>query len=190
MIRAEQRGGDAPWTVGSQAGVGAVLGGAVTGRDRPVDGPAAGCDLLDDLQGRWDPSRPAPRVRSPLQLSLADREEISRGLAAGISCRAIATSLGRAPSPVTREINRNGGPGGYRALAADGAAWKASTRPKVSKLVASPKLAEMVTEGLKQRWSPQQIAGWLRRIHPDEPSAVGVARDFSTGRCSCRPKVP
>jgi DNA-binding CsgD family transcriptional regulator len=133
---------------------------------------------------------PALRVRSSIQLSLAEREEISRGLAAGISCRAIATMLGRAPSTITREINRNGGPGGYRALAADGAAWKASTRPKISKLAASPKLAEMVTERLKQRWSPQQIAGWLRRIHADEPSAVGVTRDFSTGRWSCRPKVP
>jgi IS30 family transposase len=113
--------------------------------------------------------RPAPRVRSPLQLSLAEREEISRGLAAGISCRSIATSLGRAPSTISREINRNGGPAGYRAVAADGAASKASTRPKVCKLVASPELAEVVAERLEKRWSPEQIAGWLRRIHPDDP---------------------
>jgi hypothetical protein len=133
--------------------------------------------------------RPAPRVRSPLQLSLAEREEISRGLAAGVSCRAIATSLGRAPSMITREINRNGGPARYRAVRADGAAWKASTRPKVPKLAAHPELADVVAERLKQRWSPEQIAGWLRRIYPHEPSAVGVARDVSTGRGSCRPKV-
>jgi hypothetical protein len=134
--------------------------------------------------------RPAPRIRSSIQLSLAEREETSRGLAAGISCRSIATVLGRAPSTITREINRNGGPARYRAVTADGAAWKASTRPKISKLATSPQLCEIVAEGLKQRWSPQQIAGWLRRIHADEPSAVGVTRDFSTGRCSCRPKVP
>jgi hypothetical protein len=134
--------------------------------------------------------RPAPRIRSSIQLSLAEREEISRGVAAGISCRAIATSLGRAPSTISREINRNGGRAGYRAVTADGAAWSASTRPKVCKLVAHPKLAYVVAERLKKRWSPQQIAGWLRRIHADEPSAVGVTRDFSTGRCSCRPKVP
>jgi IS30 family transposase len=73
---------------------------------------------------------------------------------------------------------------------ADGAAWKASTRPKVPKLAAHPELAEVVAERLKKRWSPQQIAGWLRRVHPDEPSAVGVARDVSTGRGSYRPKVP
>jgi IS30 family transposase len=113
--------------------------------------------------------RPAPRVRSSIQLSLAEREEISRGLAAGISCRSIATTLGRAPSTITREINRNGGPAGYRAVKADGAAWKASTRPKVAKLAASPALAEVVAERLKKRWSPEQIAGWLRRMHPDEP---------------------
>jgi DNA-binding CsgD family transcriptional regulator len=134
--------------------------------------------------------RPAPRVRSSVQLSLAEREEISRGLAAGISCRSIATSLGRAPSTVTREINRNGGPASYRAVTADGAAWKASTRPKIAKLAANPELAEVIATRLKKRWSPQQIAGWLRRIHPDDPSAVGVTRDVSTGRCSCRPKVP
>jgi IS30 family transposase len=95
--------------------------------------------------------RPAPRVRSSIQLSLAEREEISRGLAAGASCRSIATVLGRAPSTITREINRNGGPARYRAVRADGAAWKASTRPKVSKLAASPELADVVAERLKKR---------------------------------------
>ena len=120
--------------------------------DRPPDAM-----LSDDPQGGWDPSR--PRIRSSIQLSLADREESSRGLAAGISCRAIATSLGRAPSTISREINRNGGPARYRAVTADGAAWKASTRPKVCKLAACPESAGVVAEGLKKRWSPQQIAG-------------------------------
>jgi IS30 family transposase len=110
--------------------------------------------------------RPAPRVRAAGQLSLAEREEISRGLAAGVSCRSIATSLGRAPSTISREIDRNSGPGRYRAVTADGAAWRASTRPKVPKLVAHPELAELVAKRLKKRWSPQQIAGWLRRTIP------------------------
>ncbi len=113
--------------------------------------------------------RPAPRIRSPRQLSLADREEISRGVAAGVSCRSIATTLRRSPSTITREVNRNGGRAGYRAVAADRAAWKASARPKVCKLAARPDLAVVVTKRLKKRWSPQQIAGWLRRIHPDDP---------------------
>jgi IS30 family transposase len=113
--------------------------------------------------------RPAPRVRSPRQLSLAEREEISRGLAAGESCRSIAKMLGRSPSTISREIDRNGGPARYRAVVADRAAWKASRRPKVSKLAACPQLAAVVAEGLKQRWSPEQIAGWLRRMHPDDP---------------------
>jgi DNA-binding CsgD family transcriptional regulator len=95
--------------------------------------------------------RPAPRIRSSRALSLAEREEISRGLAAGASCRLIATSLGRAPSTITREINRNGGPARYRAVRADGAAWKASTRPKVPKLAAHPALAEVVAKRLKKR---------------------------------------
>ena len=113
--------------------------------------------------------RPALRVRSPRQLPLAEREEISRGLSAGVSCRSIATQLGRAPSTVTREINRNGGLASYRAVAACRSTWKASTQPKISKLVAPPELGEVVSESLRQRWSPQQIAGWLRRVHPDDP---------------------
>ena len=112
--------------------------------------------------------RPAPRVRSARQLSLAEREEISRGVAAGLSCRAIARGLGRAPSTITREVNRHGGRQRYRAVRADRAAWKAALRPKVCKLAGSPRLRRVVEERLRQRWSPQQIAGWLRREHPDD----------------------
>jgi IS30 family transposase len=113
--------------------------------------------------------KPAARVRSSRQLSLAEREEISRGLAAGQSCRGIAARLGRAPSTISREINRNGGSQGYRAVRADRAAWKAARRPKASKLAARPALRQVVEQRLRQRWSPQQIAGWLRREHPDDP---------------------
>lgn len=85
--------------------------------------------------------KPAARVRSSRQLSMAEREEISRGLAAGESCRGIAARLGRAPSTITREVNRYGGRSCYRALTADRAAWKAALRPKMSRLAARPRAA-------------------------------------------------
>jgi hypothetical protein len=80
--------------------------------------------------------RPIPRERSELRLSLQEREEISRGLAAGLSIRAIAAGLGRSPSTVCREVNSNGGRRKYRALQADRAALKRASRPKRAKLSA------------------------------------------------------
>jgi len=114
--------------------------------------------------------RPAERTRSRLSLSLAEREEISRGLVCGHPMRAIAASLGRAPSTVSREIHRNGGRRGYRANQADQAAWDRSCRPKRCKLVENRALARIVARKLRQLWSPQQIAGWLKRTHPDDES--------------------
>ncbi len=114
--------------------------------------------------------RPAERTRSRLSLSLAEREEISRGLVCGHPMRAIAASLGRAPSTVSREIRRNGGRRGYRANQADQAAWDRSCRPKRCKLVENRALARIVARKLRQLWSPQQIAGWLKRTHPDDES--------------------
>ena len=114
--------------------------------------------------------RPAGRTRSRLSLSLAEREEISRGLVCGHSMRAIAASLGRAPSTVSREIRRNGGRRGYRANQADQTAWDRSCRPKRCKLVENRALARIVARKLRQLWSPQQIAGWLKRTHPDDES--------------------
>ena len=95
--------------------------------------------------------KPAARVRSSRQLSMAEREEICRGLAAGESCRGIAVRLGRAPSTITREISRHGGRSSYRALRADRAAWRAALRPKTSKLAARPELRVVVEERLRQR---------------------------------------
>ena len=115
--------------------------------------------------------RPAGRTRSRLSLSLAEREEISRGIVCGHSMRAIAASLGRAPSTVSREIRRNGGRRRYRANQADQAAWNRSCRPKRCKLVENRALARIVARKLRQLWSPQQIAGWLRRTHPDDESS-------------------
>jgi IS30 family transposase len=114
--------------------------------------------------------RPAPeRKRSPLRLSLAEREEISRGVAAGESMRSIARRLGRSPSTVSREISTNGGARGYRAVRADRAALRRARRPKVAKLATQPELCALVESKLELRWSPQQISGWLSETYPDRP---------------------
>jgi IS30 family transposase len=112
--------------------------------------------------------RPAERRRSKLALTLSEREEISRGLVAGRSMRSIAAALGRAPSSISREIHRNGGPRGYRAAPADQAAWDRAHRPKVCKLVHNRALAHLVASKLCREWSPEQIAGWLKRSYPDD----------------------
>ena len=106
--------------------------------------------------------RPAQRRRSSLALSLAEREEISRSLASGHTIRLIAQQLGRSPSTISREINRNGGRTSYRASCAEDAAWKRALRPKSCKLVDNPVLAHIVAHKLQVQWSPQQIAGWLK----------------------------
>lgn len=113
--------------------------------------------------------RPEPRRRAPGRLGLVEREEISRGLAAGLSIRAIAVALGRSPSTVSREVPRNGGVRRYRAAWADQAAWTRATRPKPCKLAANPALRAIVEEKLQRRWSPQQIAGWLQLTYPKSP---------------------
>jgi IS30 family transposase len=112
--------------------------------------------------------RPVPRKRSRLALSLAEREEISRAVVAGDSIRSMATLLGRAPSTISREIRRNGGPSGYRANQADQAAWDRAHRPKICKLVDNRRLARIVTSKLELEWSPEQIAGWLKHAYPDD----------------------
>jgi IS30 family transposase len=106
---------------------------------------------------------PAARTRSTGVLSLAEREEISRGLAAGDSFRAIAGRVGRAPSTISREVGRHGGREKYRAARADEGAWGNARRPKSCLLQQSPALRDMVAGKLKEDWSPRQIAGWLAR---------------------------
>jgi IS30 family transposase len=108
-------------------------------------------------------------VRSPLRLSLAEREEISRGLAGGEPLRAIARRLDRASSTVSREVAANGGRKRYRACGADKAAVARMRRPKRSKLAACPRLRAVVEEKLELRWSPQQISGWLEETFPHDP---------------------
>jgi IS30 family transposase len=121
-----------------------------------------------DLLHRTGGIRPLPKQRWELRLSLAEREEISRGLAAGLSLRVIAAGLGRSPSTVSREVLGNGGRLRYRAAIADQAAWSRAARPKATKIATSPALAALVSAKLELDWSPQQIAGWLRTEFPDD----------------------
>ena len=88
-------------------------------------------------------------------------------MVAGRSLRAVAALLGRAPSTVSREINRNGGRGRYRASKADEAAWDRARRPKTCKLVENRALARIVARKLRGLWSPEQIAGWSKYAYPD-----------------------
>src|ERR1700756_834696 len=111
--------------------------------------------------------RPAPRRRSRLALTLSEREEISRGIAVHRSAKSMAGLLGRSPSTVIREINRNGGYDGYRAALADDKAWTRARRPKRCKLATNPGLRQAVASKLRLNWAPEQIAGWLKRAHPE-----------------------
>ena len=112
--------------------------------------------------------QPAQRCRSRLALTLTEREEISRSVATGQSIRSVATRLGRAPSTINREIMRNGGHECYRASQADQAAWDRGRRPKTCSLAENRTLAHIVAGKLQLLWSPEQIAGWLKRTYPDD----------------------
>ncbi len=111
--------------------------------------------------------RPEPRRRSPSCLSLTEREEISRGIAAGEPQCVIADRLGRARSTISRELARSGGRVGYRADRADQLAWQRARRPQASKLATNETLRVEVEDKLVLRWSPQQISGWLKHTYPD-----------------------
>jgi IS30 family transposase len=112
---------------------------------------------------------PAKRHRSSRVLSLAEREEVSRGIAAGYTIRAIARTLNRAASTVSQEVSRHGGRELYRAAEADLAAWESARRPKFCLLAKSRDLQRIVAVKLKQDWAPQQIAGWLKDEYPKNP---------------------
>ena len=113
---------------------------------------------------------PPVRTRSEGHLTLEEREEISRCLSAGESLRCIAHKLSRSPSTISREVKRNGTRGSYRATSADAAAWSRSERPKACRLASCGRLRRSVISKLKLDWSPEQIAGWLRRTYPDNES--------------------
>ena len=121
--------------------------------------------FIADAGGR----RPSARERCELRLSFAEREEISRGVAAGLSFRAIARGTGRSASTICREVNANGGRAKYRALPADRRAQRRALRPKRAKLAQCRRLRNVVERKLEERWSPQQISGWLAEQYPNDP---------------------
>jgi IS30 family transposase len=103
-------------------------------------------------------------------LTLAEREDISRGIASGCSLRTIAQQMRRAPSTVSREVARHGGRVQYRAGHADSQAWESASRPKPCRLATHSKLQELVASKLLQDWSPRQISGWLKTEYPNDES--------------------
>jgi len=113
---------------------------------------------------------PRPRKRSRIALSLEEREEISRGLAAADSLQSIAVRIGRAPSTVSREVARNHGRRNYRAGSADRAALNRGRRPKPAKLTICERLRKEVIALLEEDWSPQQISHFLKEEYPGQPS--------------------
>jgi IS30 family transposase len=127
---------------------------------------------IQGILSRTGGIRPTPRRRSRLALTLAEREEISRAVVMGQSTRSIARQLGRAPSTISRELQRNGGQQCYRASQADQMAWDRSCRPKICKLVENRALAHIVADKLRLQWSPEQIAGWLKRTYPDDANSL------------------
>ena len=109
---------------------------------------------------------PSKRTRHARQLSSPEREEISRGLAQGLSVREIARRLSCSPSTISREVRRHGGAKSYRANVADQEALANALRPKECKLASRPKLCDLIADKLRSKWSPQQISGWLSRHFP------------------------
>jgi IS30 family transposase len=127
-----------------------------------------GHSSVQGVLGKTGGIRPPEKKRSRLALTISEREEISRGIVAGQSFRAIAASLDRAASTVSREVNRSGGRRDYRANQADQAAWQRAHRPKRCKLVQNRALAGIVAKKLQLNWAPEQIAGWLKRTYADD----------------------
>jgi len=114
--------------------------------------------------------RPPDRKRSTSALKLSEREEISRSIVINLSIRSIAVRLSRAPSTISREINRNGGYDNYRATSADNNAWNNALRPKLCKLHWQPALCKTIETKLRKKWSPQQISGWLKIKYSEDES--------------------
>lgn len=123
----------------------------------------------DAIRGRGGIPPPIRR-RSKRVLSLQEREEILRGVTLGLSLRAIAAGLQRAPSTICREIRRHGGRNAYRATRADRRAWRRARRPKFCLLYRHPPLCRAVASRLRRQWSPQQISAWLVQCYPNDQS--------------------
>jgi transposase, IS30 family len=140
------------------------------GATHAVAASAVGCSAksVQRLLVKTGGVKPRARSQSALRLSLPEREEISRGLLAGDSCRVIASRLGRAPSTVSRDVAAAGHRERYRAWRAEETAHRRAHRPKIAKLIAVPQLRRAVERGLRRRWSPQQIAARLVLDYPDD----------------------
>jgi IS30 family transposase len=134
---------------------------------------AAAAGVSAEMGGLWFRRAGGVAANGPVAgsgrfLSVAEREEIAVGRAAGQSVRAIAAGLGRPPSTVSRELRRNGRRGGYRALAAQAQADDRARRPKAAKLAVNARLRAWVQEKLEQNWSPEQVSVMLRAEFPDD----------------------
>lgn len=131
---------------------------------------AIGCSAksVQRLLRRTGGVKPRSTPRAAIRLSALEREEISRGMQAGISCRAIARQVGRSPSTISRDVAASGGRTRYRAWRADERAYRKARRPKLPKLVSCGPLRREVERRLRQRWSPQQISARLRTDFPDD----------------------
>jgi len=140
------------------------------GETHEVAASAVGCSAksVQRLLVKTGGVKPRARPQSAVRLSLPEREEISRGLRAGDSCRVIARRLGRAPSTVTRDVAAAGHRQRYRGWRAEETAHRRAHRPKIAKLIAVPRLRRAVEQGLRRRWSPQQIAARLVLDYPDD----------------------
>ena len=143
---------------------------------------------IQGILSRTGGIRPLKRTRSQRALTLAEREEISRGVVTGLSLRSIAALLGRAPSTVGREIKRNGGRRRYRANSADQAAWVREHRAQTCKLVQNRALARIVASKLQLQWAPRQITG--ASLTPFRSASgrpkLRIVRYRATGKATCR----
>lgn len=148
------------WTLWKEGQTLDAIGRAI---ERPLDS-------VYSVVRRYGGIPPRERTRHARALSLAEREEISRGIAAAVSTRAIARTLGRAPSTISREIRRHGGRSEYRASGADARAWQLANRPKRCRLATHRRLRLAVATKLRADWSPEQIAHWLVLTYPDDPT--------------------
>src|SRR3984957_20146386 len=126
--------------------------------------------VIDFMLSQHGGIAPAVRHRSLRTLTLAERENISRGIASGLSIREISKGLQRAVSTVSREVARHGGRPQYRATDADQQAWESALRPKRCLLALPVKLQEIVAGKIILDWSPEQISGWLKTEYPEEES--------------------
>jgi IS30 family transposase len=135
-------------------------------------GRALGKDhvVVHFVLARYGGIAPPARRRSRRVLTLAEREDISRGIASGCAMRVIARGLHRSASTISREITRHGGRTQYRANAADQQAWESAVRPKPCRLATHSELQQMVASKLMQDWSPQQVSGWLKMEYPNDES--------------------